>query len=83
MIIHYLDSSAWVKNYCRETGSQWIRELIAGGLPLASSSLGLIEVMKVFTAVKTEVAGTVEKILIDNAETIEFGQPLFLIRPDA
>ena len=44
MIIHYLDSSAWVKNYCRETGSQWIRELIAGGLPLASSSLGLIEV---------------------------------------
>ena len=49
----------------------------------AEATLGLIEVMKVFTAVKTEVAGTVEKILIDNAETIEFGQPLFLIRPDA
>ena len=45
------------------------------------AALGLIEVMKVFTGVKTEIAGTVEKILVKNAQAVEFGQPLFLIRP--
>ena len=54
----------------------------AGGRVAADATLGLIEVMKVFTAVKTEIAGTVEKILVSNAQTVEFGQPLFLIRPD-
>ncbi len=49
----------------------------------ADATLGLIEVMKVYTAAKSDVAGTVEKILVANAQTIEFGQPLFLIRPDA
>jgi acetyl-CoA carboxylase biotin carboxyl carrier protein len=54
-----------------------------GGRVEADATLGLIEVMKVYTAAKSDVAGTVEKILVANAETIEFGQPLFLIRPDA
>lgn len=47
----------------------------------AGATLGLIEVMKVFASVKAEVGGVVEKILIGNAQTVEFGQPLFLIRP--
>jgi acetyl-CoA carboxylase biotin carboxyl carrier protein len=45
------------------------------------ATLGLIEVMKVFASIKTETAGVIEKILIGNAQTVEFGQPLFLIRP--
>jgi len=56
---------------------------VAEGSKVAvGAALGLIEVMKVFTGVKTEVAGTVEKILVKNAQAVEFGQPLFLIRPD-
>jgi len=45
------------------------------------ATVGLIEVMKVFASIKTEIAGTVEKILVTNGEFVEFGQPLFLIRP--
>jgi acetyl-CoA carboxylase biotin carboxyl carrier protein len=45
------------------------------------ATLGLIEVMKVFTSIKAETAGVIEKILIGNSQTVEFGQPLFLIRP--
>ena len=41
----------------------------------------LIEVMKVFASVKTEMAGTIEKILVSNGQFIEFGQTLFLMRP--
>jgi acetyl-CoA carboxylase biotin carboxyl carrier protein len=41
----------------------------------------LIEAMKVFSEVKAEKSGVVEKILVKNADAVEFGQPLLLIRP--
>src|SRR4051812_43877710 len=47
------------------------------------ATVGLIEVMKVFASIKTETAGVIERILVSNGEFIEFGQPLFLLRPDA
>lgn len=47
----------------------------------AGATVGLIEVMKVFTSIKTETAGVVVRILVSNGQFVEFGQPLFLIRP--
>jgi len=41
----------------------------------------LIEAMKVFSEVKAEKSGVIEKIVVKNSEAVEFGQPLFLIRP--
>ena len=49
----------------------------------AGATVALIEVMKVFASVKTEMAGMIEKILVTNGQFIEFGQTLFLMRPDA
>jgi acetyl-CoA carboxylase biotin carboxyl carrier protein len=46
------------------------------------ATVGLIEVMKVFASIKTETAGVVEKILVTNGQFVEFGQPLFLLRPE-
>ena len=45
-------------------------------------TVGLIEVMKVFTSIKTEIAGTIEQIMVGNGDFVEFGQTLFLLRPD-
>lgn len=42
----------------------------------------IIEAMKVFNEVKAEVSGTIEKILVKNEQAVEFGQPLYLVRPD-
>jgi acetyl-CoA carboxylase biotin carboxyl carrier protein len=42
----------------------------------------LIEVMKVFTAVKAEVNGLIADILVDTNEMVEYGQQLFLVKPD-
>lgn len=42
----------------------------------------LVEAMKIFNEIKAECSGTVERILVKNAESVEFGQPLFLVRPD-
>ena len=41
----------------------------------------ILEAMKVFNEIKSEVAGTLERIVAKNAEPVEYGQPLFLIRP--
>jgi len=42
----------------------------------------VIEAMKVFNEIRAEMSGTVEKILGKNAAAVEFGQPLFVVRPD-
>lgn len=41
----------------------------------------VLEAMKVFSEIKAEVAGTIERILVKNAEPVEYGQSLFLVRP--
>jgi acetyl-CoA carboxylase biotin carboxyl carrier protein len=41
----------------------------------------IIEAMKVMNEIKAEVRGVVTAILIDNAKPVEFGQPIFKIRP--
>jgi acetyl-CoA carboxylase biotin carboxyl carrier protein len=55
--------------------------VVAGTAVEAGATVGLIEVMKVFTSIKTEAAGTIERILVSNGQFVEFGQPLFLLRP--
>jgi len=41
----------------------------------------LIEAMKVFNEIKAEVNGTIERVLVENGQAVEFGQRLFLVRP--
>ena len=41
----------------------------------------IIEAMKVFNNIKAETRGTIAKILVENGETVEFGQTLFLVKP--
>ena len=41
----------------------------------------IIEAMKLMNEIKSEIKGKVLDILVDNAEPVEFGQPLFLIEP--
>jgi acetyl-CoA carboxylase biotin carboxyl carrier protein len=49
----------------------------------SQQELGLLEVMKLFTTVRSGVAGTVREILAKDEEMVEFDQPLFLIEPNA
>ncbi len=46
-----------------------------------NTTVCIIEAMKIFNEIKAEVAGTIERVLVKNAEAVEFGQPLFLVRP--
>lgn len=41
----------------------------------------IIEAMKLMNEIKSEIKGKILEVLVDNAEPVEFGQPLFLIEP--
>ncbi len=41
----------------------------------------IIEAMKVFNEIKAEVSGVVEAVLVRNEDPVEYGQPLFKVRP--
>lgn len=43
--------------------------------------LCIIEAMKLMNEMESEVEGTVAKILVDNAQPVEYGQVLFLVDP--
>jgi acetyl-CoA carboxylase biotin carboxyl carrier protein len=41
----------------------------------------IIEAMKVMNEIKAEAKGIITQVLVENAKPVEFGQPLFKIRP--
>src|SRR5476651_557514 len=41
----------------------------------------IIEAMKLFNEIESEVSGRIVKILVDNASPVEYDQPLFLVAP--
>jgi acetyl-CoA carboxylase biotin carboxyl carrier protein len=45
----------------------------------AGETLGIIEAMKMFNQIEADVSGTVQAILIDNGQPVEFDQPMFVI----
>ena len=47
----------------------------------ADTVVCIIEAMKVMNEIKAEVRGVITQVLVENAKPVEFGQPLFKIRP--
>lgn len=43
--------------------------------------LCVIEAMKLFNDIESEVSGTIVKVLVDDSSPVEFDQPLFLVDP--
>jgi acetyl-CoA carboxylase biotin carboxyl carrier protein len=42
----------------------------------------IIEAMKLFNEIESEVSGKIVKVLVDNATPVEYDQPLFLVEPN-
>jgi acetyl-CoA carboxylase biotin carboxyl carrier protein len=47
----------------------------------ASTVVCILEAMKVFNEIKAEISGTIERVLAKNEQPVEYGQPLFAVRP--
>ncbi|KPV39743.1 acetyl-CoA carboxylase [Thiohalorhabdus denitrificans] len=46
-------------------------------------TLCIIEAMKLFNEIESEYSGRIKKILAENAQPVEYGEPLLIIEPDA
>lgn len=50
-----------------------------GQAVLAGDTLCIIEAMKILNQIEADYSGVITQILVDNAEPVEYGQPLFII----
>ena len=59
-----------------------VRNFVAVGDKVGpDTDVCVIEAMKVFNNIKAETSGTIAKIMVENGQPVEFGQPLFLVKP--
>lgn len=45
-----------------------------------NSVVCIVEAMKVMNEIKAEIRGTIAKILVNNGQAVEYGQPMFMVR---
>lgn len=51
-----------------------------GSKVTANDTVCIVEAMKVMNEIKAEVNGTIEQILVENGQAVEYGQVLFRVR---
>ena len=42
----------------------------------------IIEAMKLFNEIESEISGTIVKVMVENATPVEYDQALFIVEPD-
>ena len=47
----------------------------------AGKTVGIIEAMKLFNEIESEISGRIVKVLVENSSPVEYDQPLFLVEP--
>jgi acetyl-CoA carboxylase biotin carboxyl carrier protein len=62
------------------TADPYVRE---GDVVKQGQILCIIEAMKLMNEIESKVSGRIAKILVENAQPVEYGQPLFLIDANA
>ena len=60
------------------TGDPFVNE---GDVVKESQVLCIIEAMKLMNEIESKVGGRIAKVLVENGQAVEYGQPLFLIDP--
>ncbi len=56
------------------------KPMVSVGAPIKSgAAICIIEAMKIMNEIEADESGVIEKILCENGQAVEFGQPLFVI----
>jgi acetyl-CoA carboxylase biotin carboxyl carrier protein len=55
--------------------------IVAGASVGPDTVVCLVEAMKIFNEIKAGCTGTIERVLVKSGDPVEFGQPLFLVKP--
>ena len=73
--------SKWVATFYRSPSPQSPYFVEVGDTVEAGQTLCILEMMKMMNELTADVAGVVREILVENGETVQYGQPLFAIEP--
>ncbi|HEX8529910.1 MAG TPA: acetyl-CoA carboxylase biotin carboxyl carrier protein [Cytophagales bacterium] len=78
---HYTVKSPMIGTFYRSSNPESPVFANVGDEVKKGQTLCIIEAMKLFNEIESEVSGRVVKVLVDNASPVEYDQPLFLIDP--
>ena len=78
---YHLVRSKWVATFYRSPSPQAPSFVEVGDEVEAGQTLCILEMMKMMNELTADVAGVVREILVENGETVQYGQPLFAIEP--
>ena len=73
--------SKWVATFYRSPSPQSPPFVEEGDAVEAGQTLCILEMMKMMNELTADVSGVVRQILVENGETVQYGQPLFAIEP--
>jgi acetyl-CoA carboxylase biotin carboxyl carrier protein len=73
--------SPMIGTFYRRTGPDKPALVEVGSEVKPGSVLCIIEAMKLFNEIESEIKGKIVKVLVEDASPVEFDQPLFLIEP--
>jgi acetyl-CoA carboxylase biotin carboxyl carrier protein len=75
----YTVKSPMIGTFYRAAGPDKENYVEVGSEIVPGKTLCMVEAMKLFNEIDSEVSGKIVKILVDNASPVEFDQPLFLV----
>jgi acetyl-CoA carboxylase biotin carboxyl carrier protein len=55
--------------------------VVEGDLVKEGQVICIVEAMKLMNEIESKMAGRIAKIVVENGQPVEFGQPLFLVEP--
>jgi oxaloacetate decarboxylase alpha subunit len=78
---YHLVRSKWVATFYRAPSPQAPSFVEVGDAVAAGQTLCILEMMKMMNELTADVAGVVREILVEDGETVQYGQPLFALEP--
>ena len=73
--------SPMIGTFYRSAGPDKDAFVNVGSSISAGTTLCIIEAMKLFNEIESEVSGKIVKVLVDDSSPVEYDQPLFLVDP--
>ena len=76
---HVIIKSSMIGTFYRGSSPDQPPFVSVGDVIKQADTICIIEAMKLFNEIESEISGTIIKVLVDDATPVEFDQPLFLV----